>query len=90
MQYQRPVQRDTALRVVVKFRSSGTGRDATLLAGLARQAQAPVDYITSVSPDTHVYRVNAAAGLCADEVLTRLRAMPGVAFVEIDRSARAL
>lgn len=90
VQNQVPVQRESALRVVVKFRSSGTGRDAALLSGLTRQVQAPVSYIASVSPDTHVYWIELAAGQHADELLKRLRAMPGVVFVEIDRPARTL
>ena len=90
MQNQPPVQRETALRVVVKFRSGGTGRDAAVLASLTRQAQAPVSYVTSVSPDTHVYRIEPAAGQRTDELLARLLAMPGVAFVEVDRVVRGL
>lgn len=90
VQTQPPIPRETAVRVVVKFRTVGTGRDAALLAGLARQAQAPVSYVTSVSPDTHVYRIEPAAGQRTDELLARLLAMPGVAFVEVDRVVRGL
>ena len=85
-----PSPQDTALRMVVKFRTAGSGRDAALLAGLARQAQAPVSYVTSVSPDTHVYRIEPAAGQRADEILARLLATPGVAFVEVDKVVRGL
>ena len=78
------------MRVVVRFRSVGSGRDAAALADLSRQAQAPVSYVTSVSADTHVYRIEPAAGQRADELLARLRTVPGVTFVEIDRTARPL
>ena len=90
VQNQPPARRETALRVVVKFRTGGTGRDAAVLSGLTRQAQAPVSYLASVSADTHVYRIEPAAGQSTGELLARLRAMPGVAFVEIDNTVRNL
>ena len=89
MPSQSPAPFRETLRVIIQFRGTGTGREPALLAGLSRQAQAPVRYVASVSPDTHVYRVEPAAGQRTDEVLARLRAMPGVAFAELDRPARA-
>ena len=90
VQNQARSQPGDALRVVVRFRNVGSGRDAAALADLSRQAQAPVSYVTSVSADTHVYRIEPAAGQRADELLARLRTVPGVTFVEIDRTARPL
>jgi hypothetical protein len=85
VQTQPSTQRDTALRVVIKLRSSGTGREAALLAGLSRQAQASVSYVSSIAPDTHVYIIEPTVSQRVNELLTRLRAAPSVAFVEIDR-----
>ncbi len=90
MQNQPQRQHEQTWRVVVKFSSSGTGRESPLLAGLTRQAQAPVSFIASVAADTHVYRIEPASSQRAEDVLARLRAMPGVVFVELDSLARGL
>jgi len=78
------------LRVIVRFRSAAAGDDAATLAGLSRQAQAPVRYLASVSPDTHVYRIESGPGQQADTLRTRLLALPGITSVEIDSTARPL
>ena len=77
-----------ALRVIVKFRQTVPYRDAAFLQGIARQIRARITYISSVSPDTHVYQVEPRPGQSHADILQSLSGIPSVLRVEADAMAR--
>ncbi len=78
-----------AVRVIVKFRQTTVPfREAAFLQGLAQHIQAHIAYISSVAPDTHVYRVEPQPGQCHADILRRLANLPCVLRVEADAVAR--
>lgn len=76
------------VRVIVQFKQPGAFSDDAFLKSLEQQVQAPVRYLTSVSPDTHVYGVQLPADQAPTAALQRLGALPSVARVELDDKAR--
>lgn len=78
------------LRVIVKFSQAVQYRSDVFLQDLQERIQARVSYLSSVSPDTHVYQLEPQAGQSAAETLQRLGALPFVQRVELDARARAL
>lgn len=80
-------QFSAAMRVIVKFRASVAYADAAFLQTLGQQAQARITYLASVSPDTHVYRVEPLEHQHPAEVLQRLEGAPSVLHVEVDALA---
>lgn len=76
------------VRVIVQFRQAMASNDDTLVKTLQGQAQAPVHYLTAVSPDTHVYGVQLPADQAPTAMLQRLGALPSVARAELDDKAR--
>lgn len=79
----------TTLRVIVQFKQPVAYADAVFVQTLQEQAQAPVQYLSAVSADTHVYALQWPAGQDSTPVLQRLAALPSVARVERDTRARA-
>lgn len=77
-----------ALRVIVTFRWEAPYRDAAFLQAMARQTQARIAYISSVSLDTHVYRVEPRLGQSQADLLQSLSGIPSVLRVEVDAVAR--
>jgi len=76
------------VRVIVQFRQPVAPSDDALLKTLQAQAQAPVQYLTAVSADTHVYGVQLPADQAPTATLQRLGALPMVARAELDDKAR--
>lgn len=77
-----------ALRVIVKFKQTVPYRDAAFLQGIAQQIRARITYISSVSPDTHVYQVESQPGQSRADILQSLSGVPSVLRVEADAMAR--
>ncbi len=77
-----------ALRVIVKFRQTVPYRDDAFLQSIALQIQARIAYLGSVSPDTHVYRIEPLPGQSQADILQRLSEIPSVLRVETDTVAR--
>lgn len=76
------------VRVIVKFRQAVPFREAAFLQAMAQHIQAHIAYISSVAPDTHVYRVEPQPGQCHADILQRLASLPTVLRVEADAVAR--
>lgn len=76
------------LRVIVKFRQSVSYRDAAFLQDMAQQINARITYLSSVSSDTHVYRLEFQPGLNHADILRRLSGLPAVLWVEADAHAQ--
>jgi hypothetical protein len=72
------------LRVIVQFKGAAAPNSERLLKELSRQAQAPVRYMASVSPDTHVYAIELRQNQDPRSVLESLSSLSGVARVEED------
>lgn len=79
----------TTLRVIVQFKQPVAYADAVFVQTLRDQAQTPVQYLSAISADTHVYGVQWPAGQDSAPVLQRLAALPAVARVERDTRAQA-
>lgn len=77
-----------ALRVIVKFRQTVPYRDAAFLRDISRQIHARIAYISSVSPDTHVYQVESQPGQSRADILQSLSDIPSVLRVEADAMAQ--
>ncbi|MGH6637402.1 MAG: hypothetical protein ACREXN_07295 [Polaromonas sp.] len=77
-----------ALRVIVKFRQAVPYRDAAFLQDIALHIRARIAYISSVSLDTHVYRIELQPGQSQADVLRRLSDLPSVLQVEADAIAQ--
>lgn len=82
-----PMTAPVTVRVIVQFKQPGAFSDDAFLKSLEQQVQAPVRYLTSVSPDTHVYGVQLPADQAPTAALQRLGALPSVARVELDDKA---
>lgn len=80
-------QSSPSMRVIVQFRATVAYADAAFLQTLGQQAQARITYLASVSPDTHVYRVEPLGNQHPAEVLQRLEGAPSVLRVEVDALA---
>lgn len=81
----------TIVRVVLQFKP-GTRQafdDENFVTGLQVQAQVPMQYITSVSADTHVYGLELPANQSAAPALQRLQTLPAVLRAETDTKAKA-
>ena len=76
--------KSTPLRIVLQFTRPVSGTDAAWLKMLQTQAQAPVQYISAVAPDTHVYALLWPTGQNTAPLLKRLAELTGVAHVELD------
>lgn len=79
----------TTLRVIVQFKQPVAYADAGFVHTLQEQAQAPVQYLSAISPDTHVYGLQWPAGQDSTTVLQRLAELPSVVRVERDTRAQA-
>ena len=78
------------VRVVLQFRT-GTQQafdDENFVTSLQVQAQVPMQYITSVSADTHVYGLELPANQSATPVVQKLQALPTVLRAEVDNKAK--
>lgn len=73
-----------SLRVIVTFRQTVPHHELTYLEGLGKKIHASVRYISSVSPDTHVYRVDTQPGQNSTDILKLLGDVPEVLSVEAD------
>nr|WP_295768193.1 hypothetical protein [Rhodoferax sp.] len=76
------------LRVVVQFKESVAFADPAFVNTLQTQAKMPVQYIASVSADTHIYALQLPANQDPTGALQRLGALPSVARVEIDEKVK--
>jgi len=76
--------RGQALRVIVTFRQTVPYRELIYLQGLGEKIHAPVSYVSSVSLDTHVYRVDTQPGQNSTDILKLLGGVPEVLSVEAD------
>ena len=84
---QAPVQAQTknqALRVIVKFRYVVPFRDEIFLRDLGQKTNARITYLTSVSPDIHVYSIEPQRGLSRADILQALASNPAVLYAETD------
>ena len=72
------------MRVVVKFRKPVPYRELTFLQGLGEKIHAPVAYVSSASPDTHVYQIGIQPGQNSADILQLLANIPEVLFAEAD------
>lgn len=77
-----------ALRVIVKFKQTVPYRDAAFLRDMAQQIHARIAYLSSVSPDTHVYQVEPQPGQSPADILRSLSAVSSVLRVEADALAQ--
>jgi hypothetical protein len=77
-----------ALRVIVKFKQTVPYRDAAFLRDISQQIHARIAYISSVSPDTHVYQVEFQPGQSNTDILQSLAGIPSVLRVEADAVAQ--
>ena len=78
-----------SLRVVVQFKESVAFADPAFVNTLQTQAKMPVQYVASVSADTHIYALQLPANQDPSAALQRLGALPSVARVEIDEKVKA-
>ncbi len=78
-----------SLRVIVQFKQTVAYADPAFVSTLQMQAKMPVQYIASVSADTHVYALQLPANQDPAVALQRLGALPSVARVEIDEKAKS-
>lgn len=78
-----------SLRVVVQFKENVTYADPAFVNTLQTQAKIPVQYIASVSADTHIYALQLPADQDPTVALRRLGALPSVARVEIDEKVKS-
>jgi hypothetical protein len=78
-----------SLRVVVQFKESVAFADPAFVNTLQTQAKMPVQYVASVSADTHIYALQLPANQDPTVALQRLGALPSVARVEIDEKVKA-
>jgi len=79
----------TTLRVIVQFKQPVAYADAGFVQTLREQARTPVQYLSAISPDTHVYGLQWSAGQDSTAMLQRLAELPSVARVERDTRAQA-
>ncbi|MBK7281274.1 hypothetical protein [Candidatus Aalborgicola defluviihabitans] len=79
-----PAGKSAPLRIVLHFNRPVSGTDAAWLKALQTQAQVPVQYISAVAPDTHVYALLWPADQDTVSLLKRLAELPGVAQAELD------
>lgn len=75
------------VRVIVKFSTTVAYRDPAFLQDLARQIQARLSYVASVSERTHVYLLVPLPGQPMADAITRLMHLPTVESVERDAIA---
>ena len=80
--------RSQSLRVIVKFRKPVPYRELAFLQGMGEKIHAPVRYVSSVSPDTHVYQIDTQPGQSSVDILTLLGNVPEVLLVEADAVAK--
>ncbi len=78
------------IRVIVKFSQAVQYQSDAFLQDLQERIKARVSYVSSVSPDTHVYQLEPQPGQSAAQTLQSLGALPFVQRVEIDARVRAL
>lgn len=80
--------RGQPLRVIVKFRKPVPYREPSFLRGMGEKIHAPMAYVSSVSPDTHVYQINAQPGQDRTTLLRLLGSIPEVLSAETDAVAK--
>ena len=88
---QAPVQAQTknqALRVIVKFRYVVPFRDEVFLRDLGQKTNARITYLTSVSPDVHVYSVEPQRGQSRADIFQALASNPAVLYAEADAAVK--
>ncbi|MEO7108496.1 MAG: hypothetical protein ABIZ09_19135 [Rhodoferax sp.] len=78
-----------SLRVIVQFKEAVPFADPAFVSTLQAQAQLPVQFIASVTSNSHVYALQLPVNQDPSAVLQRLRALPSVARVEIDEKEKA-
>lgn len=78
------------LRVIVKFRVAVPYRDEAFLRGIAQKINARMVYLTSVSPDTHVYQVEPLQGQSLADITRSLSSVPAVLYAEADALMKPL
>ncbi|MBP7574088.1 MAG: hypothetical protein KA777_08940 [Rhodoferax sp.] len=78
-----------AERVIVTFNQSVPFSSSEFLLEMQRLTQARFSYIAPISNDSHVYGVQPLQGQTIAQVLQRLRDVPVVRSVEIDRKMKA-
>ena len=82
------------VRVVVQFRNTNANKtattqsfdDDTFITTLQVHTQVPMQYLSSISADTHVYGLELSAAQDPAVAVHRLRALPSVARVELDNT----
>lgn len=77
------------LRVTIQFKENVNFADPVFVNTLQMQAKISVQYIASVTGDTHVYALQLPANQDPTDALQRLGALPSVARVEIDEKVKA-
>jgi len=77
------------MRVIVKFRYVVPYRDEVFLRDLGRGTNVRITYLTSVSPDIHVYSVEPQQGQSRADILQSLSSNPAVLYAEADAAVKA-
>lgn len=80
--------RGQPLQAIVKFRHSVPYQDRAFLQKMGEKIHASVAYVSSVSPDTHVYQINTKPSQDRADILRLLGNIPEVLSVEADAVAK--
>ena len=76
--------KNQALRIIVKFRYVVPFRDEVFLRDLGQKTNTRITYLTSVSPDVHVYSVEPQRGQSRADIFQALASNPAVLYAEAD------
>ena len=80
--------KNQALRIIVKFRYVVPFRDEVFLRDLGQKTNARITYLTSVSPDVHVYSVEPQRGQSRADIFQALASNPAVLYAEADAAVK--
>jgi len=86
-----PAQAQTksqSMRIIVKFRYVVPYRDEVFLRDLGQGTNARITYLTSVSPDIHVYSVEPQRGQSRADIFQALANNPAVLYIEADAAVK--
>lgn len=76
------------MRIIVKFRYVVPYRDEVFLRDLGQGTNARITYLTSVSPDIHVYSVEPQRGQSRADIFQALANNPAVLYIEADAAVK--
>ena len=82
------VNKTSPVRVIVHFKHPATVDAQAFVHTLQTYTRAPVQYVAAVSPDSHVYRLQAQAEQSPAQLVQQLSAMPEIARAELDHKVK--